>query len=231
MKNSKHKRKMMMRRLAASAAMGVGLAAGGVGIASASTHPTSVAHSTTATPPSSSTSQCAGGTVISFTASSLTVKQPDGTSTTYTITSSTTFKEGEATVSAAALAAGEHVAVQVSSSSATTAALIDIQLPTLVGTVTSVDGTTIVVRDVEGFSRTIVTSGSPTFTKAESTSVATLTDVTVGSIIRASGTIDSNQTTLDATLVSVGQVSPTSDWSGNLAGPGRGEGSGGGPRS
>jgi hypothetical protein len=145
----------------------------------------------------------------------------DGTSSSYAITSSTTFSEGPTTVTASELAVGQHVGIQLSTSDDSTAANIDIQLPALFGTVTSVSGDTVVITDLEGFSRTIVVESSTTYTKSGAT--ASLSDVVVGSDIIAEGTVDANGTSLDATHVVIGLPSQQG------GGPGIGGPGGGGP--
>jgi hypothetical protein len=156
------------------------------------------------------------------------VDEWSGTSNTYAITSATTFSEGPTTITASALAVGQHVGIQVSSTDATTAANIDIQLPVLVGTVTHVDGDTVTITDPVGFNRTIVVDSTTSYTKSSGT--ASLSDVSVGSEISAEGTVDANGTSLDASSVHIGV--PTGPRGGpRFGGPGfgppGGNGSGG----
>jgi hypothetical protein len=113
------------------------------------------------------------------------------------------------------------VGIQLLTSDDTTAASIDIQLPALFGSVTSVSGDTVVITELEGFSRTIVVDSSTTYTKSGATS--SLSDVVVGSDIVAEGTVDTNGTSLDATNVVIGLPSQQSGSPG-IGGPG-----GGGP--
>jgi hypothetical protein len=113
------------------------------------------------------------------------------------------------------LAVGQHVGIQVSSTDATTAATIDVQLPVLVGTVTDVDGDTVTITDPEGFSRTIIVDSTTSYTKSSGTT--SLSDVSVGSEISAEGTVDANGTSLDASSVHIGVST----------GPGGGPGFGG----
>jgi hypothetical protein len=215
------KKNMAVKRVAATTALGVGLVAGGAGIASAtSSHsPRDSTTSTSATPPSPT--NFAGGVVTAVSSASISVKGMDGTSSSYAITSSTTFSEGPTTVTASALAVGQHVGIQLSTSDDSTAANIDIQLPALFGTVTSVSGDTVVITDLEDFSRTIVVESSTTYTKSGAT--ASLSDVVVGSDIIAEGTVDANGTSLDATHVVIGLPSQQG------GGPGIGGPGGGGP--
>jgi hypothetical protein len=215
------RKNLAVKRVAATTALGVGLVAGGAGIASAtSSHsPRDSTTSTSATPPSPA--NFAGGVVTAVSSASISVKGMDGTSSSYAITSSTTFSEGPTTVTASELAVGQHVGIQLSTSDDSTAANIDIQLPALFGTVTSVSGDTVVITDLEGFSRTIVVESSTTYTKSGAT--ASLSDVVVGSDIIAEGTVDANGTSLDATHVVIGLPSQQG------GGPGIGGPGGGGP--
>jgi hypothetical protein len=113
------------------------------------------------------------------------------------------------------------VGIQLSTSDDTTAVSIDIQLPALFGSVTSVIGDTVILTDLEGFSRTIVVDSSTNFLKSGAT--ASLSDVVVGSDIIAEGTVDANGTSLDATNVVIGLPNRPS------GGPGLGGPGGGGP--
>jgi Domain of unknown function (DUF5666) len=86
--------------------------------------------------------------------------------------------------------------------------------PHLMGTVKSVSGSTILITDQDGFTRTIKVSGS---TKYEDSLTA---NPAAGTKIAAEGTVDSDGTSLDATTVSAAKMMP--------GGPG-GHGPGGGP--
>jgi hypothetical protein len=225
------KKKMAVRRVAATTALGVGLVAGGAGLASA-TSTQSARDSTTPTstsPPNRA--DMAGGVVTAVTDTSITVKHLDATSTTYRITSTTALYEGPTTIAASSLAVGQHVEIDLSSANSTLAQSINVQVPVLFGTVTAVQGNTITISDLEGFSRTIVVDSSTTYTKSGAT--ATLADISVGTLISAEGTVDANLTSLDATSVSMGQ--PTSPTGGQgpggpgFGGPGSGPPGGNGP--
>jgi hypothetical protein len=211
--------KKVVRRVAATAAVGVSLAAGAVGVASAATpHATHAKDSSTAT---TNANSCVGGVVTAISATSITVQSISGTSTTYTINSATTFSEGQKTVTASSVVVGERVGIQVSSTSATTATSIDVQLAGIAGKVVSVSGNTITVTDPQGFTRTIIVNSSTTYTKSNAAS--TLSAVTVGTVVSARGTVDSNGTTLDASAVTIGQLGgPGMGGPGGPGGPGMG---------
>ncbi len=216
------------KRAAATAALGLGLVAGGAGLASATTHSAGesardATTATTATPaPPGSPPDMAGGVVTAITASSITVKDLSGMSTTYAITSATTFAEGPTAIDSSQVIVGEHVAVATSSSDTTTATSVNVMPVTLVGTVTSRSADTVVITDSQGFSRTIVVDSSTAVTASGAAS--SLADVTVGAVIVAQGTVDANATSLDASSIAIGLTGHT-----NGAGPGVGGPGPGGP--
>jgi hypothetical protein len=144
------------------------------------------------------------GLVTGVTPTSFTLNRLNGTTTTFSFTSSTTFTEGSTVLTGAALAAGDSADVGVNSSAPTAALSVNILLATLSGPVTAVDGNTITIRGGKGFARTIVVSATTTYAQAGNPA-ATLADVTVGSHISAQGTVDANLTTLDATTVTIGK--------------------------
>jgi hypothetical protein len=150
---------------------------------------------------SANRSQCVRGIVTADSNSSVTVQSHDGTLTTFTLTSSTTYSDGSTTLSASDLSVGERVAIKASSSAPTTAVSVKIQLAELAGKVTAVSGDSITVGIDQGFSLTVVVDSSTTYSQDGAS--ATLADVVVGSKIRAQGTIAANQTTLDAISVEI----------------------------
>ena len=218
------KTKTAAKRAAATAALGVGLVTGGAALASATTHgasessrDASTTATATATPaPPGNPADMAGGVVTAISASSITVRDLSGTSTTYTLTSATTFSDGPTTVDASAVSVGEHVVVELSSTDATTATSVNVMPAMLMGTVTSVSGDTLTITDPQGFTRTIVVDSSTTYDKSGATS--SLSDVTVGSVIAAQGRVDTNGTSLDATGITIGLAGQAG------AGPGPGPG-------
>lgn len=80
--------------------------------------------------------------------------------------------------------------------------------PHLAGTVTSVSGSTVLIKDRDGFTRTIVLSSKTTYDDGLNVALAT------GTKIHAQGTVDANGTSLDATTVGA-EKAP-------MGGPGRG---------
>ena len=119
-------------------------------------------------------------------------------------------------VAAAALAFGgasvAYAATDSASSSSTDAATTDerpAHEPHLHGTVVSVSGSTITITNHDGFTRVINTSGDTAYTDGLTA------DLAAGTEIRASGTVNADGTSLDATKV---DTAPT---------PGDGPGKGG----
>lgn len=144
-----------------------------------------------------------GGLVTSVSGDSLTVRTPRGTET-IALTSSTTYYEGQAKATRSAVSSGDVVHVRLVDPRATNkvAAVVTVVPAHLVGWVTEVSGSTITVKDLDGFTRTISTSSSTTYVKDGAT--ATRSAVTVGTFVRAVGQVDSDGTTLDATRVATG---------------------------
>jgi hypothetical protein len=73
--------------------------------------------------------------------------------------------------------------------------------PGMAGTVKSVSGQNVTIQDFMGFTRTIHTSSSTTYTRGGQSAASTA--VTNGARIAAQGTVDKNGTDLDASKVAV----------------------------
>ena len=142
-------------------------------------------------------------TAVGANDATVTVTPTDGTATTFSVTASTAITEGRTTVPASTLATGERVDVRAAASAPTVATSISIVVATLTGTVSSVSGNTIVITDSQGFTRTIQVSASTTYVESDTTSPS-LSDVAKGDVVTATGTVDANGTTLDATRVTIG---------------------------
>jgi hypothetical protein len=191
-------------RVTAVAFLGVALTAGSVGVASASGSQGASISVRDAGGVKSSGVDCASGIrglVTAVSATSVTVQGFNGTVTTFVVTPTTTFVEGGVATTAATLVVGDRVEVSALSTSATTAAKIDIDLARFFGTVTGVGTGTITISDGHGFSRVIVVASTTTYTLAGTAS--TLSAVTVGAMISARGTVDVNRTSLDALTVAI----------------------------
>lgn len=222
----------LAKRTGVSALIALGALATGAGIAGAATHSAarSTAQKAVVSPESRSghghgqgsnfadgpgMMRDPGGLVTAVSSTSITVQDLQGTSTTYTIDSFTKVTKERQTAAAADLAVGEHVRILTSTSSATTASGIDIELARIGGEVVSVSGNTVTVSDRDGFYRTVLVSGTTTYSKSGASD--TLSNVTTGSFIMAEGTVGANHTTLDATSVGIGL--PPTTGSSNDGGP------------
>jgi len=191
------------KAIGATTAITVGLLAGGAGIAAAGSSLASHDGPGHHEGPHGAPLGHGGGVVSAVSPTSLTVTALDGTSTTYGLTSATTYDKGpKTTATAADVTVGARVFVVATSSSATTAASVHIEQPHVAGTVQAIDGTTLTVADDQGFWHSVVVAGSTTYAKSGAT--AGLSDVTVGSFVVTAGTIAADHTTLDAASVSIG---------------------------
>lgn len=158
----------------------------------------------------------ADGRITAVSSDSLTVTDEFGQDRTYTITSDTTVHQGaEQQLTADQLTVGEHIHVRSADSTtgspgtgssgsngALHAADIDVHPAHIDGVVTAFDGSTITVVDRDGFTRTITTTSSTSYRQQGSPgSTSSADSIKTGSVVHATGTVDSNGTTLDATSI------------------------------
>jgi endonuclease YncB( thermonuclease family) len=145
-----------------------------------------------------------GGLVTAIDGDSLTVRTPRGTET-IALNGSTAYYEGKTKATRSAVDEGDVVHVRLVDPRATkkVAAVVTVVPAHLVGWVTDVGGSTITLKDLDGFTRTIRTGSATTYVKDGAT--ATRSAITVGTLVRALGTVDSDGTTLDATRVATGR--------------------------
>lgn len=144
------------------------------------------------------------GVVTAVTPSSVTIENRSGTSTTFTYATTTPISaigHDKLALTSTDLVLNEHAGVEFSSSAATTATGIWVELAHISGVVTAVNGVNITISDHQGFTRLILVGGTTTYNNAGAT--GTITDVVVGAHIRAEGLVDSNGTTLDALNVDI----------------------------
>jgi len=211
-------------------AAAVGVAAGGYGIASAaSPTPTPSPTGSTGSPTGSTGSPTApsapdtpswpggrgpadrarnagvGGRVTAVGTGSITVTPDSGSATTYRVASTTRVHQGpDQTLTVSSLRVGDrvHVTGQSAAASGTpTAADIYVQLPHLAGTVTAVGSDSVTIRDFEGFTRVISTSGGTVY--RSDGAATTRSAVKTGARVRAQGRVAADGTTLDASRVQV----------------------------
>ncbi len=131
-------------------------------------------------------------TVTSVSGSSISLKTADGWTRTITVTSSTTITKGGATITAADIKAGDTVRFSETRNTDGSYAITSLQVvvPEVDGTVTSVSGSTFQLKDRSGLTWTVTTSGSTTFAIGPAT--GSLKDVTVGATVDVAGTQGSN---------------------------------------
>jgi hypothetical protein len=222
-------KKKLIKRVSITSAVALGALGIGAGVASASTTTTAgtgaVARDsgTTNPGPGQGCVHGPGGVVTALTSTSITVTDPSGTATTFAITSTTKVTKDRSAASIADLAVGDEVHVVPSAAGSTTAGRIDIVQPSVMGTVTALNGDSITIAGPNGTSATVIVSSATTYTKDGAS--ATLADLTVGSVLFAEGNFasSSDTSTLDATSVGIGTA--------NQPGPGQrgGPGPQGGP--
>jgi hypothetical protein len=150
-------------------------------------------------------------TATSSSPSSITITEADGTSIVVSTTSSTTYRDTAGTTTASSVQSGDDVRIEptaaTAASSTPTAAQVLVEPPTLTGTVVSVSANAIVVRNSELFEQTIHVSATTTYSENGTTVQASA--VTAGEDVVASGTLDADQTSLDASSVRIVELSVT----------------------
>lgn len=144
-----------------------------------------------------------GGLVTAVDADSLTVNTHDGIKT-VALTGSTTYYEGRTKATRAAVDVGDVVGVRLVDPAATSpvASVVVVRLAHVAGWVTAVDGSTITLKDVDGFTRTVRTTNSTDWYDDGSESSSSIAKV--GAFVRAHGTVASDGTTLQAARVATG---------------------------
>ncbi|MCU1592884.1 MAG: hypothetical protein JWO12_276 [Frankiales bacterium] len=161
----------------------------------------------------------AAGLVTAIGAGSITVRTRDGETKKVALSGATTYYEGTKRANHAAISVGEIVMLRLADPQATSpvASTVTVLPAHLAGFVTKVDDTTITVTDESGFTRTIRTSRATTYKKDGA--AGKRSDISVGALVRALGSVDADGTTLDATTVAVGRP-PRGDRPGPGAQPG-----------
>jgi len=131
----------------------------------------------------------------------VTISQQGGSPRTLTLTGSTTYTMGGATVGQRALVVGARITARgtVDSSGNFTATAVTIQLSEVSGTVASKTSSTIVVTTAAGKTVTVNVSSSTKYS-VRGVSSATLDSVAVGYTVQAQGTLNADGS-LTATVV------------------------------
>jgi hypothetical protein len=158
------------------------------------------------------------GVVTAVDASSLTVRETDGTSKTVTLDASTTYAVNGAAATQSAISVGSAVTVEgtANADGTFTATSVAAHPASVSGTVTATTADTITVADASGATLTIQVNASTTYRTASG--AGTLADVTVGSVVRAQGVYDADGS-FAASSVSIGtDTAPFDDHGGNSPG-------------
>ena len=148
------------------------------------------------------------GVVTAVNGATFTVTGVDGSSHLVSTNASTVVKQLDATAAVSNLAIGTAVLAtgNYQSDHSLLALSIDIQLPSVVGTVTAVDGNSITVdsSEIGGQLTTIMTSTQTVYNaKGETAAATTSNSVKVGSYVIATGTESTDGTTLSALRIAV----------------------------
>jgi hypothetical protein len=147
-----------------------------------------------------------------------------GTATTFTTTGTTTYFEGSTAATVAALAVGESVKLDLTTTSPQTVTKVTIQLVCFAGTVTAVAGNVISISGRHGVTLTVDVGTTTTYTSDGAAS--TLAAVVVGSEIKAAGLPGASAGTLNALSVNIEAASGDHDGNSHHDGHGHDHNSG-----
>jgi hypothetical protein len=166
----------------------------------------------------------ASGTISALGPNLITLTDRHGTSTNYTTTGTTTYFEGPTASAVGALAKGEQVDLQLSSTTPQTVTKVTIDLVRFFGQVTSVVNNVITITGFHNTTLTVNVSGATTYTSGGATS--SLAAVIKGAQISAVGLSGSAAGSLNANSVNIwAPVVPSIDH-GHNQGQGHGQGFG-----
>lgn len=142
-------------------------------------------------------------TITAIDGSSLSLRTDDGWTRTITVTDATKITKGGATIGVADLAVGDEVRIgqERAADGTYTVTSIVVVLPTVVGEITAIDGSTLTVTQRGGTTATIHVDGDTTY-RVDGGS-GSLSDLKVGGVIVAEGTQRSDGS-LDASVVASG---------------------------
>ena len=132
------------------------LAFGTAGIAMAGQRSHSHNHSSTADRDQGQSSNFAFGVVSALATNSITLKDRQGNTTSYTTTSATTYFEGKTAGTVTDLAVNEEVVLALTSSTPQTVTKVEIRLDLVAGAVTGVSGNTITIAGHHGSTFSVV---------------------------------------------------------------------------
>jgi Domain of unknown function (DUF5666) len=142
-------------------------------------------------------------TITAINGSDVSLKTADSWTRTITVTSTTTITKGGATIGIDDLAVGDQVRFAQDRAADGTYTVTDIVvvLPTVIGEVTAIDGSTLTVTQPGGTTATVHVDRDTTYRVAGA--AGSLSDVKVGSFIAAEGTQRADGS-LDASIVRTG---------------------------
>jgi hypothetical protein len=142
-------------------------------------------------------------TITAINGSSISLKTDDGWTRTITVTSSTTITKGGATITVGDLAVGDAIRFAQDKATDGTYTVTDIVvvLPHVGGEVTAINGNTLTVTQRDGTTATIHLDADTTY--RVNGAAGTLSDIKVGSIVMAEGTLQADGS-LDAAAVRIG---------------------------
>jgi hypothetical protein len=145
-----------------------------------------------------------GGVVTATDSSSITVAQGDGTTKKILVTSSTTYTVGSTAATKSAVVVGVRISAEgtLASDGTFTAATVKVAPATVAGTVASKASDSFTVTTRDGSTVTVKVTSSTTY-QAKDVTNPTLANVTVGEVIAAQGTRNSDGS-LTATVVRIG---------------------------
>jgi hypothetical protein len=143
-------------------------------------------------------------TIKAIDGSNLSLATDDGWTRTIAVTSTTTITKGGTTIAVGDLAVGDQIRFsQTKGADGTfTITAIHMVLPVIAGKVTAIDGNNITVTQRDGTTATIHVNGATTY-EVRGVATATLSDIKVGAIVVAEGTLR-NDGSLDAARVGSG---------------------------
>ena len=142
-------------------------------------------------------------TITAISGSDLSLKTDDGWTRTITVAATTTITKGGATISLGDLAVGDEIRFGQTKGTdgSYTITAIRVVLPSVAGVVTAIDGNTLTVTQKDGTTATIHVGDTTTYRVNGATGA--LSDIKVGSIIAAEGTLRTDGS-LDASTVGSG---------------------------
>ena len=144
-------------------------------------------------------------TITAISGSNVALKTDDGWTRTVTVTDATTITKGGAKIAVGDLAVGDkvHLGQQRAADGTYTVTAIVVVLPTVVGQISAIDGSTITVTQPGGTTATIHVDGDTTYRVDGST--GSLSDLKVGSFVVAEGT-QRTDGSLDAAAIRAGEI-------------------------